>query len=119
MKDILVRADIELLMQTFYDSLLKIDGMQPVFASINFDVHLPKIVDFWEFVVLDVEGYKSNVFDKHLNLPIKSPQFDEWLNVFKSTVDALFAGEKADLIKQRATVLAFTFKSKWQAIKEK
>lgn len=119
MKDIQVRADLELLMKSFYDSLLKLEGMQPVFASINFDLHLPKIVDFWEFVVLDVEGYKTNVFDKHLHLPIKSPQFDEWLAVFTSTVDALFAGEKAELIKHRATVLAFTFKSKWQAIKEK
>lgn len=119
MKDITTRADLEVLMRRFYDRLLLVDGMQPVFEHINFDIHLPKIVDFWEFVVLDVQGYKTNVFDKHVNLPIKSPQFDEWLAVFTSTVDALFAGEKADLIKQRATVLAFTFKSKWQTIKEK
>lgn len=119
MNDISTRAHIEVLMKTFYERLLKLEDMQPVFAAINFDVHLPKIIDFWEFVLLDMEGYKTNVFDKHLHLPIKSPQFDAWLEVFTKTVDDLYSGEKASLAKQRATVLAFTFKSKWQALKEK
>jgi hemoglobin len=52
-----------------------------------------------------------------LNLPIQAPQFDTWLGIFTQTVDDLFAGEIADLAKQRATVLAFTFKSKWEKIK--
>lgn len=118
MNDISTRNDIEVLMRQFYSKLLKVDGMTPIFESINFEDHLPKIIHFWSFVLLDEEGYKTNVFDKHLKFPIKSPQFDEWLQVFTSTVDELFQGEKADLAKQRATVLAYTFKSKWQALRE-
>ena len=117
MKDISSRIDIEVLMRHFYQKLLQIEGMATVFESIHFEEHLPKIIHFWAFVLLDEPGYKTNVFDKHLNLPIRSKQFDEWLQTFTSSVDELFHGEKADLAKQRATVLAFTFKSKWHAIK--
>ena len=76
MNDIASRSDIERLMNQFYAKLLKIDGMAAVFESIHFEEHLPKIIHFWSFVLLDEPGYKTNVFDKHLQLPIQSPQFD-------------------------------------------
>jgi hemoglobin len=117
MHDINKREDIEVLMRHFYAKLLVMPGMAPVFEGIDFEHHLPKIIHFWCFVLLDEEGYKTNVFDKHLPLPIKSHQFDEWLVTFTTSVDELFAGEKAELAKLRATTLAYTFKSKWQALK--
>lgn len=113
MRDIENRADIELLVESFYASLLRDEGMKAVFAKIDFPKHVPHIVHFWSFVLLDEPGYKTNVFEKHLHLPIRTQQFDTWLEVFVHTVDALFTGEKAELAKQRATVLAYTFKSKW------
>ena len=117
MDDITCKADIELLINTFYSELLKLEDIKSVFASIDFPKHVPHIVHFWSFVLLDEEGYKTNVFDKHVNLPIKSYMFDSWLAVWINSVNTLFKGEKADLAKQRATVLAFTFKSKWEKIK--
>lgn len=117
MRDIEIKQDIELLINKFYSELLLIDEIKIVFQNIDFIKHVPHIVHFWSFVLLDEPGYKTNVFDKHISLPIKSHQFDIWLSVFTSAVDQLFAGEKADLAKSRATVLAHTFKSKWQAIK--
>lgn len=116
--DIETKADIEKMMRAFYSRLLELEDMQRVFSMIDIEQHLPHIVHFWSFVLLDESGYKTNVFEKHLNLPIQSPQFDTWLNVFTGTVDDLFTGEKADLAKQRATALAYTFKSKWEAIKK-
>jgi hemoglobin len=117
MTDIKSRADIEILIREFYKRLLKIDGMPEVFAHLDFELHIPHIVHFWSFVLLDEEGYTTNVFEKHRNLPIKSEQFDTWLATFNNTVDDLFKGETAELAKQRATSLAFTFKSKWKKIK--
>lgn len=117
MHDITKKADIELLITTFYRNLLAIDEMKPVFEGLDFAAHTPKIVAFWAFVLLDEEGYKTNVFDKHMHLPIVPAMFDTWLETFTNTVDSLFAGEKAELAKQRATVLSFTFKSKWEKIK--
>jgi hemoglobin len=118
MKDITSRADIELLIHSFYERLLRLPDMKAVFDDIDFPKHIPHIVHFWSFVLLDEEGYTTNVFEKHLRLPIQSDQFDTWLAIFIATVDELFSGEKAELAKQRATSLAYTFKSKWQKLKE-
>jgi hemoglobin len=119
MRDIETKADIELLLRTFYDKLLQSEGMKRVFSTVDFEAHFPRIVHFWSFVLLDEPGYRTNVFEKHMPLPIEPPQFDEWLQTFTWAVDSLFKGEKADLAKQRATVLTFTFKSKWEALKGK
>lgn len=117
MHDITNKADIRLLIDSFYKKLLAIPEMKPPFEGLDFEKHVPSIVHFWAFVLLDEEGYKTNVFDKHIHLPIKPGMFDTWLQVWVETVDSLFKGEKAELAKQRATILAFTFKSKWEKIK--
>lgn len=117
MKDIATKIDIELLVNSFYEKLLQDPEMKVVFEGVNFKNHVPQIVHFWSFVLLDEEGYKTNVFNKHLHLPIKLNQFDIWLNTFTTTVNELFIGEKAELAKQRATVLTYTFKSKWERLK--
>lgn len=118
MKDIISREDITLLINTFYDKLLQIEEIKPVFAGIDFPAHVPHIVSFWSLVLLDEEGYKTNVFDKHINLPIKPHMFDVWLEIWINTVDELFKGDVAELAKQRATSLTYTFKSKWEALKK-
>lgn len=116
MQDITTKPDIEFLIRTFYNNLLKIEDMRPPFEGLDFEAHIPAIVSFWAFVLLDEPGYKTNVFEKHLHLSIQTHQFDIWLQTFNSTVDTLFKGEKADLAKQRATVLSHTFKSKWEQL---
>ncbi|MBL7902589.1 MAG: group III truncated hemoglobin [Bacteroidia bacterium] len=118
MKDIENKADIETLIQTFYSSLLQVDEMKPAFEGLNFQDHVPRIVAFWSMVLLDEEGYKTNVFDKHLHLPIQPHHFDIWKDTFVATVNQLFMGEKAELAIQRATVLSYTFKSKWEHLKK-
>lgn len=118
MRDITSRHDIERLITTFYSTLLLQEDMKKIFNLIHFEEHVPHIVHFWSFVLLDEPGYKTNVFEKHIHLPIEAHQFDTWLDTWLSTVDELFSGEKASLAKQRATVLAFTFKSKWENIKK-
>jgi hemoglobin len=111
-KDIENKQDIELLVRRFYESLLTEDSMKPVFANTNLEAHMPHMIAFWSFVLLDEEGYKTNVFDKHVPLPIKEEHFATWLHHFEKTVDTLFEGEKAELAKQRAHSVAYTFKSK-------
>ena len=115
--DITSNDDIIILINVFYERLLQIEGMPAVFADLNFEAHKPRIVHFWAFVLLDEPGYTTNVFDKHFHLPIKLHMFQQWLQVFTNTVNDLFVGEKADMAIQRATVLTFTFESKWQKLK--
>ena len=113
MHDIRDRKDIEELVRSFYKELLKLEEMEAAFAGLDFEKHIPGIVSFWAFVLLDESGYKTNVFEKHRGLLIKPEHFDTWLEVWTETVKSQFSGEKADLAIQRATVVAYTFKSRW------
>ncbi len=110
--DIGNKADIELMIRTFYGSLLTNESISPVFANTDFEKHMPHMIAFWSFVLLDEEGYKTNVFDKHVNLGIKEEHFEIWLHHFEKNIDSLFKGEKTELAKQRAQTIAFTFKTK-------
>lgn len=112
MRDIATTEDVSLLVNTFYNELLKVEEIRPVFAGIDLEAHMPHMIAFWEFVLLDKEGYHTNVFDKHLGLPLKDEYFDTWLHVFSATVRSLFAGEKADLAISRAQSIAFSFRHK-------
>jgi hemoglobin len=63
-------------------------------------------------VLLDEEGYTTNVFDKHIHLPIKEHHFEIWLHAFEKVSRRLYIGEKVELAIQRANLIAYTFKSK-------
>ncbi len=113
MKTITSKADIELLVDTFYTAVLKDEQLAPFFAQLNFVEHLPKMVHFWSFVLLDEPGYTTNVTEKHLHMKLNKALFDRWVELFHATVDQLFEGEKAQLAKERATVLGWTMGSKF------
>jgi len=112
MLDITNSEDVELLVKTFYSNLLLNEDVKPIFAHVDFEKHMPHMVAFWEFVLLDKEGYKSNVFDKHVNLPLKAEHFAIWLYTFENTVNSLFDGENAQKAIFRAKTIAFSFESK-------
>lgn len=112
MKPIETKADVELLVDTFYTAVLKDDVLAPFFKHLNFVEHLPKMVRFWSFVLLDETGYTTNVTDKHAQMQLNMDLFNRWVDLFKMTVDTLFEGEKAEMAKQRAVVLGWTMGSK-------
>jgi len=115
MHDIQSKADIELFVNTFYDKVLKNELLAPFFQRLNFEKHLPKMVFFWSFVLLDEPGYTTNVTDKHMNMPLKKEHFDIWLNLFNTTLDELFKGDKVELAKQRAAVIGWTIGNKLES----
>ncbi len=110
--DIKTTEDIDLLVDAFYSSVQSSDTMSPFFASLDWDLHLPKMKAFWRFILLDQEGYTTNVTEKHLNMPLNQEHFSEWLGLFNQSVDGLFEGEKSELAKERAKWIAFTIQSK-------
>ena len=112
MQDISNSADVELLVKTFYSNLLLNEEVKPIFEYVDFEKHMPHMIAFWEFVLLDKEGYTTNVFDKHVNLPLKAEHFEIWLNAFENSVNALFEGENAQKAIFRAKTIAFSFESK-------
>ena len=112
-KDIENRNDLLLLMQEFYKKLLADDSINYLFtavAKINLDHHFPVLVDFWDSVLFQSGTYQKNAMQPHLALHQKSPlekhHFNTWLGYFKTTVDELFDGQNAFVIKERATSIA-------------
>ncbi len=112
LRDIIFPSDVELMVRTFYGRLLQHDEVKPVFEGIDVEQHMPHMIAFWEFVLLDKAGYTTNVFDKHVNLPLKSEHFTLWLETFENTVRSLFAGEKAEMAIQRAQSIGYSFQQK-------
>ena len=112
-KDITDRADIELLMNTFYGRLLADENINYIFtdvAKIDMKTHMPILADFWESVLLNKNVYHNNAMKIHMELNDKTPltktHFDIWLQHFNTTVDELFEGDVALLAKQRAKSVA-------------
>ncbi|HMD00251.1 MAG TPA: group III truncated hemoglobin [Ferruginibacter sp.] len=112
-KDIENRKHIELLIKTFYDKVNADPTIGYIFndiAKVNWETHLPIMYDFWENSLFYTGDYNRNTMQVHLKLnetvPLTASHFDRWLQLFSATVDELFAGEKAELAKQRAISIA-------------
>jgi hemoglobin len=77
---------------------------------------MPLIVNFWETVLLGKASYRGNVLEIHQHIhqlsAFKKEHFERWVFLFKTTVDELFSGEKAELAKQRAESIATIMKIK-------
>ena len=112
-KDIVLRKDIEILVNEFYNKVREDKAIGFIFtdvAGVNWEKHLPRMYSFWENIVLNTGNYDGNPMIKHQDLNEKSPMnmehFQRWTELFNQTVDELFEGEKAIFIKQRALSIA-------------
>lgn len=119
LSDIKNRADIELLMDHFYNKLLQDEAIAYLFtdiAQIDLQAHLPRIVDFWENILFNSVAFNGNVFKKHLQLhqlsALKQKHFEIWLHHLNQSVDELFAGSNAEKVKTRALSIATIMQSK-------
>lgn len=112
MEDIKSNEDVAFFVEAFYDKVLKNEELKPFFKHLDFKAHLPKMIHFWAFVLLDEPNYKTNVTEKHLNMPLKKENFDTWIHLFVETIDENFLGEKAEMAKQRANTIAWTISNK-------
>jgi hemoglobin len=119
MKEITERADLELLVDTFYGKVLQDPLLIPFFDGMDFEKHKPDMVSFWSFVLLSEPGYKTNVTEKHLHMDLYQQHFDRWIALFHETVDELFSGEIAEMAKQRASQLGWTIHHKIAGNREK
>jgi hemoglobin len=123
MKDIETRRDIEHLLTEFYKKALVDEQIGYIFtdvAKLDLDHHLPIIADFWEMILFQninfQEKYQRSPLTVHLQLnektSLKLEHFTQWLRLFDETIDANFAGEKADLAKFRAKSIGKTIQMK-------
>jgi hemoglobin len=117
-KDITNRADIELLINTFYDQVKTNATIGHFFSDkkVNWEHHLPIMYNFWENILFYTGQYNGNPMAVHKQLnqefPLSKTDFAEWIRLFKATADQLFAGDNTELIKQRAQSIALVMELK-------
>ncbi len=118
-KDIRNRADIELMVNNFYNKVIEDDVLGNVFrekARANRAEHLTAMYNFWENIILFTGNYEGNPMNLHQHLhhitPLTNDHFTRWNQLFLGTVDELFVGEKANLAKHRAVSISRIIKDK-------
>jgi hemoglobin len=111
--DITNRNDIITLVNAFYETVKKDNLIGPIFTEkvqVQWEKHLPVMYDFWENIIFYSGGYSGNPMALHQQLhqrvPLTKEDFERWLKIFKETTDSLFAGDNAEMIKQRAQSIA-------------
>jgi hemoglobin len=118
-EDIKDRADIELLINTFYDKVKKDKIIGYIFndvVKVNWEKHLPVMYDFWDSLIFLNNKYTGNPMALHIQLNAKTPltkeHFQQWLQLFTGTVDELFKGRKAGIAKEKAAGIAAIMETK-------
>ena len=107
--DIESKKEIELLVDTFYSKVKADELIGYIFtdiAKVNWEKHLPVMYSFFENMLFYTGSYTGNPMElhKHINrlYPLTAEHFVRWNLLFTTTVDELFTGDKAELVKQRA-----------------
>ena len=108
--DIQNRSDIEKLVNAFYEKVKKDETIGYFFEAVNWEKHLPVMYNFWENIIFSTGNFEGNPMARHKELDQKSPMsmrhFQQWIYLFNDTINELFEGENAELIKQRAQSIA-------------
>jgi hemoglobin len=119
--DIETRADVERLVRAFYGRALTDPIIGFLFvdvARLDLEEHVPKITAFWETILLGARSYAGGAFRPHAVLnaqvPLRPGHFERWLLLWRTTVDELFLGERAELAKAHAQRVARAFHGRLQ-----
>jgi hemoglobin len=122
-RDIADRADCERLVRAFYGRALTDPMIGWIFvdvAKLDLEAHVPDITSFWETILLGARSYSGGAFRPHAALHAKTPlragHFERWLVLWRTTVDELFAGERAELAKAHAARVAHAFHGRLQTL---
>ena len=110
--DIVTRDHIKILVDRFYEKVKSDVLLGPTFSHVDWPHHLPIMYNFWSSMLLGDQSYQGNPLQKHLPLAINRSHFNQWLTLFRQTVDENFEGEKAEEVKMRAQSIAGIFQVK-------
>jgi hemoglobin len=111
--DIKTEKDLEILIREFYEKAL----LDPVIGffftdivKLNLEAHIPKITKFWDMQIFGGRDYHGNPFQAHKAInqlsSMKKEHFQRWVILFHATVDELYAGDNAELVKMKSGLIA-------------
>lgn len=78
---------IEALVRAFYSRARRDPLIGPIFDGnvADWEAHISRMCDFWSSVALMSGRYHGQPMVAHLPLPIDTPHFDRWLELFAET----------------------------------
>jgi hemoglobin len=121
--DIENRDDCERLVRAFYGRAIGDPVIGWIFvdvARLDLDAHVPRIASFWETILLGGGSYSGGAFrphaDLHARVGLRAGHFERWLWLWSTTVDELFAGQRAELAKAHAVRVATAFHARLKSL---
>ncbi|MFT5752409.1 MAG: hemoglobin [Flavobacteriales bacterium] len=110
LRDLQNKSDIATLVHTFYSRIRKDVYLAPIFEKHikDWGTHLEHLTDFWENSLFMNGEYKGNPLKVHEKVDaeegykINEQHFGIWLNHWVQTIDDLFLGDNASILKLRA-----------------
>lgn len=121
LKEIENIEDVKQLVDHFYARVRKDDLIGPIFNEViqdRWSLHLEKMYQFWQTILLGEHTYRGAPFIPHANLPVTQKHFDRWLELFYVTLVTQFEGDNVDIAKHQASQMAEMFRMKINCIRE-
>lgn len=113
MKDIENQKDIQHLVNQFYQKVTEDELIGFFFneiAKVDWELHLPKMYQFWETLLFGNIAYKGNPMAVHFpinqRVAMEKKHFDRWILLWTKTVEENFEGEIASQAKSKARNIA-------------
>lgn len=110
--DLATPTEVHHLVIDFYREVVFDELLEPVFgdvAEVDWAEHIPKLIDYWCWILFQQEGYAGAVTKVHRHLhgqaPIRPEHCDRWYGLWERSVDARWAGPQADRAKSHASTL--------------
>ena len=107
------RSAIHDVVVAFYREVVFDELLEPVFgevAEVDWATHIPLLIDYWCRVLLGHAGYDGAILAAHRHVhdlePLRPEHFDRWYRLWMQSVDAGWAGPKAEQAKAHAARIA-------------
>lgn len=101
------------MVENFYASVRTHPTLAAVFnprLEGRWDQHLNQMKRFWSSVLLQTGVYQGHPLGAHFGVPgMQREHFADWLDLFRQTLDGIYAEPQADLIHARAQRIAARF----------
>jgi hemoglobin len=105
----LADGDLHGVLVEFYATIAGDPLLAPYFAEVDMAEHMPRIVAFWSTMIFRTAQYSGNAFRPHAQMPgLTADHFSRWMAVLEATVDARFAGPRAEDMKQFGHRVAYS-----------
>jgi hemoglobin len=111
-QDLSTPAQVHDLVTFFYREIVFDELLEPMFsevAEVDWAEHIPKLIDYWCWILFGADGYPGAVTRTHRHLhetaPITAAHCTRWFTLWVQCIDARWRGPYADQAKAHAQTL--------------